>query len=254
MNARSPRLLKAKEFADAAGVTVRTLHLYDRLGLLVPAALTASGYRQYGEREMERLEHILALRFVGFNLEQIKELLQASDPPLAIALRMQRATIARRKQRLETAIAAIDEAQDALARDASADRWGVLRTVIEVFKMRDDWNWTEKFYTEEGRAALAREHANTPQEAVEQGQRDWAALIAEVEAAAARGEDPAGANASALAARWTALLAQFTKGNAEIQTGLNRLWSDTTQWPSDFKRPWSDAADAFIKKARNCES
>ena len=90
MNAPTSKLLRAKEFADAAGVTVRTLHLYDRLGLLAPAALTASGYRQYGEREMERLEHILALRFVGFNLEQIKELLQASDPPLAVALRMQR--------------------------------------------------------------------------------------------------------------------------------------------------------------------
>src|SRR6202035_4303475 len=45
---------RAKEFAEQAGVTVRTLHLYDQMGLLPPAERTESGYRLYGERELER--------------------------------------------------------------------------------------------------------------------------------------------------------------------------------------------------------
>lgn len=76
METATGNLRHIKEFAREAGVTIRTLHLYDRLDLLKPAAVSAAGYRSYGEAEFERLEHILALRFVGFNLEQIKELLQ----------------------------------------------------------------------------------------------------------------------------------------------------------------------------------
>jgi hypothetical protein len=82
---------------------------------------------------------------------------------------------------------------------------------------------------------------------VEQGQRDWTALIAEVEAA--KDEDPASDRAQALARRWRDLVAQFTGGDAGIQKGLNGLWSDPTHWPKGFKKPWSDAADAFIKRA-----
>jgi MerR family transcriptional regulator, thiopeptide resistance regulator len=248
---KAARLRRIKEFAGEAGVTVRTLQFYDRLGLLKPAELSESGYRLYGEAELERLEHILALRFVGFNLDQIKELLGGASRPLVVALRMQRALIARQKRRLESALAAIDEAEAALSRDDS-DVWGTLRTVIEVFKMQNDWDWTKKYYSQEARERLEERLKTTPHETIEQGQRDWSALLADVEEAAAAHVDPASATARALAQRWRDLLALFTQGNAEIQRGLNRIWSDSAHWPSDIKRPWSDEADAFIKKAMDC--
>jgi MerR family transcriptional regulator, thiopeptide resistance regulator len=253
MTTTAARLRRIKEFARDAGVTVRTLHLYDRLDLLKPAALSESGYRLYGESEFERLEQILALRFVGFNLSQIKELLQLSIPPLA-ALRMQREIIARQKRRLESALAAIDEAELALTRDEPADLWKTLRTVIEVFKVQNDWEWTQKYYSQEARQRLEERRSSMPQEEIDAGQRAWTALIAEVEEAASRGVDPSSSQAEALAKRWRDLIGQFTQGSAEIERGLNRLWSDQTHWPSDFKRPWSDAAYAFIKRAMNCES
>ena len=246
------KLRRITEFARDAGVTVRALHLYDQLDLLKPAALTESGYRLYGQAELERLEQILALRFVGFTLEQIKELLGGSTPPLATALRMQRDVIVRRKRRLESALAAIDEAERALAGGEPADLWATLRNVIEVFEVQNDWEWTKKYYSGEALERVEERQRVTPASVVEQGQRDWSALIADVEAAAARGVDPSSDEARALAERWRALLAQFTQGDAEIQGGLNRMWSDSTHWPADFKRPWSDAADAFIKAAMNC--
>jgi DNA-binding transcriptional MerR regulator len=253
MQTERAKLQRVKAFAFDAGVTVRTLHLYDRLGLLKPAAVSESGYRLYGEAELERLEHILALRFIGFNLDQIKELLHGSEPPLLVALRMQREVIARQKRRLESALAAIDEAELALA-DEAADRWQTLRNVIEVFRMQNDYDWTLNYYSEEARQRIEEHQRSTPKEVIEQGQRDWAVLLAEVEEAASRGLDPSSAQAQALAERWRGLLAQFTRGDAEIQRGLNRLWSDPTHGPSDFKRPWSDAAEAFIKNALNCDS
>ena len=75
MKSDATGLLRITAFARTAGVSVRTLHLYDERGLLAPAAISEAGYRLYGESELERLEHILALRFVGFTLDQIQALL-----------------------------------------------------------------------------------------------------------------------------------------------------------------------------------
>ena len=63
------------------------------------------------------------------------------------------------------------------------------------------------------------------------------------------GEDPASERAQALAARWQALIGAFTGGNSEVQKGLNRLYTDQQNWPSTFKKPYSDEAGAFICKA-----
>ncbi|HEX4013280.1 MAG TPA: MerR family transcriptional regulator [Candidatus Cybelea sp.] len=246
-------LRQVKAFADEVGVSVRTLHLYDRLGLLKPAGVTESGYRLYGEGELERLEHILALRFVGLRLEQIKELLGDSPRPLRIALRLQRDVIVRQRQRLDKALAVIEGAQATLAIDTAADRGEVLRKLMEVFKMQNDFQWTQEYYSEEAREAIEERRRAMPSEAIERGQREWAALIADVESAVTQGVDPSDERAAALAARWRALVGSFTQDNAEVASGLNKLWSDQAHWPADFKRPWSDAADAFINEAMGCK-
>lgn len=252
MQATAQNLRAAKQFAKEAGVTVRTLHVYDRLGLLPPAERTHSGYRLYGEAELERLEQILALRFVGFRLEHIKELLQGAKWPLVVALRMQRQIIAQQKRKLDAAAQAIEQAESALIADDSADRWKMLRNIIEALKMENDWSWTQNYYSDEALEKLEKLRSETPKEVIEQGQRDWALLIADVEEAVARNEDPSSEHAQALASRWRGLVGQFTKGDPDVHQGLNRLWSDRTHWPKDFKRPWSDAADAWIKKVMNC--
>ena len=243
------RLYRAKAFAELAGVTVRALHLYDRIGLLPPAQRTAAGYRLYGAAELERLEHIVALRFVGFGLDRIQELLAGRTLPLLPALQLQRQMMAQQQRHLGIAIAAIDQAQRALACGATTDRWETLRTVIEVCKMQQDWSWTDRYYTDEDRAKLADMREGAPSDAAERGQRDWAALIADVEEAAHQGESPSSQRARDLAARWRALVGAFTQGDASISSGLNRLWKNTEHHPEGFKRPWSDEAERFINAA-----
>jgi len=94
------------EFAKRAGVTIRALHHYDRLGLLKPSGHTAAGYRLYTDRDLVRLEQIVALKFIGFSLSQIRELLNQKDLDLVAALRQQRPEseaglrLAQRKQKL----------------------------------------------------------------------------------------------------------------------------------------------------------
>lgn len=249
MEAPRKRLYRAKEFADLAGVSVRTLHHYDGLGLLAPTARTDAGYRLYGDADLERMEQILALRFVGLDLEHIRTLLEGASQPLAVALLAQRNIMREAQRQLQKAIDAIDEAQTALGRGDEDARWRAVQSLIEAFKMKNDHSWTEKYYSPEALDKLAEIRATTSQETIERGQRDWAELIAEVELATQRGEDPTSELARSLAQRWRDLVKQFTRGNASVHEGLNKLYNDPQHWPTDFKRPWSDEADAFIKKA-----
>ena len=241
---RANRLNHAQEFANRTGVTVRTLHHYDRLGLLKPSGRTRAGYRLYSDRDVARLEQIVALKFIGLPLGEIKKLLSGKAVDLATALRIQRGAMQEKRGRIDRAIAAIQRAERMLetSRNGAHD-WDVFAKIIEVINMHDT-EWMKKYYTEEARAALAGR--KVPPELIEQGQRDWAALIQEVEQAAARGADPASAEAQALALRWKRLLEAFSGGNAEVQKGLNRFYDDEANWPATFKKPYSDAAGAFI--------
>ena len=74
----SSRSYRVHEFAELAGVTVKALHHYDRLGLLTPRR-TEAGYRVYAERDLVRLEQIVALKFLGLPLRQIKALLERAN-------------------------------------------------------------------------------------------------------------------------------------------------------------------------------
>lgn len=68
-----------KEFSVIASVTIRTLHYYDKIGLLKPSARAMNGYRVYTEKDLSKLERITSLKFCGFSLLQISFLLKCQD-------------------------------------------------------------------------------------------------------------------------------------------------------------------------------
>jgi DNA-binding transcriptional MerR regulator len=102
--------LQAGEFAKLAGVTVRTLHHYDRLGLLSPGARNAAGYRLYGDNDLARLQHIAALKFLGLPLQRIKSLLAQSPPDLSATLRLKRRLLSDQRSKIDAALLAIESA------------------------------------------------------------------------------------------------------------------------------------------------
>jgi DNA-binding transcriptional MerR regulator len=68
-----------KDMSEATGISIRTLRYYDEIGLLKPTMLSESGYRLYGEQELERLREILFFRNLEIPLLEIKEMLDRSD-------------------------------------------------------------------------------------------------------------------------------------------------------------------------------
>ena len=137
------REFHAQEFAAMAGVTVRALHHYDRIGLLKPRR-TDSGYRVYQIADIERLEQIVALKFLGLPLKQIKTLLDRQPLTLPDALRMQRQVLEDRKRLLDAAIEAIRQAEERLAAGELSDT-AALKKIIEVIEMQNDTYFFKKF-------------------------------------------------------------------------------------------------------------
>ncbi|HXG92651.1 MAG TPA: MerR family transcriptional regulator [Blastocatellia bacterium] len=248
LNNNSRRWYQASEFAELAGVTVRTLHHYDRLGLLKPSGRTSSGYRLYAERDFAQLQQIVTLKFIGFSLKQIKNILDRDTFDLPTALRIQREVIEEKRRRLELASRAIFKAERMLATSDEPD-WEAFAKIVEVINMQNDWEFTKKYYSEEARKKIDERANQMGAESIEQGQRDWAALIQEVETAVREGVDPASNRAQALAARWSALIEGFTGGDPEIAKGLRNLYADQANWPATAQKPYSDEAGAFICRA-----
>ncbi|WP_438433995.1 MerR family transcriptional regulator [Gorillibacterium sp. sgz500922] len=112
------RTYTVKEVTEFAPVTVKALHHYDRIGLLVPGARSEAGYRLYGRAELERLQQILFYRELDFPLEEIKELL-ASEPDRRDILTGQRELLRERMERLERIAAVLDRSLEAIEQGIS---------------------------------------------------------------------------------------------------------------------------------------
>ena len=243
------KLYRVQEFAELAGVTVRALHHYDRLGLLKPQR-TEAGYRLYSLRDFERREQIVALKFLGIPLKQIRTLFRREAPAWPEALRMQRRVLEEKRRLLDSAINAIREAEQATRSGERPDS-AVLKKIIEVIEMQENMDWSKKYYSEEAQARIAERKQLWSPENQERWSGEWSDLFRDVEAAL--GEDPAGAKAQALAARWKKLVEGFTGGDPQITAGLGKMHQDRANWPATAQQrmePFSNKKVwEFIQKA-----
>jgi MerR family transcriptional regulator, thiopeptide resistance regulator len=213
-----------QEFAQRAGVTVKALRHYDRLGLLQPRR-SGSGYRLYSESDYERLERIAALKFLGVPLKQIKAVLDRSGMTLSEALRRQREELEDKRRMLGSAVRAIQDAEQALAsgRAAEAAAW---QRIIEVIAMKNNIEAMKKYYSEEAWLKRKRHYEQWPS-------RDFENLFREI--SESFGEDPAGERAQALKTRWWKRLNDTVTGDPEVQAGALAAWNDREHWPAAMR-------------------
>lgn len=102
-------MYKVKETADLAGVSVRTLHHYDRIGLLQPSETTDAGYRLYDEEDLERLQQILFFKELGLHLADIASILDHPQFQRSRALRRHREFLLAKRQRIDRLLDAVDQ-------------------------------------------------------------------------------------------------------------------------------------------------
>lgn len=170
------------EFARRAGVTVRTLHHYDRLGLLCPSGRSEAGHRLYTDRDLLRLEQILVLKLIGLSLKDARSLLERDNrTALPDVLARQQRVLAIKRLHLDKTIRAIDMAKGALAGDRQPD-WELFTKIIKEIVMQNEESWQEKYFSDDAKARIeSRKHLWSP-ELQERVSREWSALYRDVDA------------------------------------------------------------------------
>jgi DNA-binding transcriptional MerR regulator len=205
--------------AQATGLTVRTLHHWDAIGLLRPAERSAAGHRRYAEADVQRLYRILALRRLGLSLEDVSTALTAQGPDL-------RAAVEGHLARVEAELAAQRELRRRLVGILGAfDRLGgpsadQIIDAIEVMTM------SERYYTPEQREQLAARADALGEDRLRAYEHAWAELIAAFERERVAGTDPADARLRPLAEQWRELIQAFTGGDMGIHASLNRMYAE----------------------------
>jgi DNA-binding transcriptional MerR regulator len=228
----SKQTYRIKEFAALTGVSVRALHHYDRLGLL-EARRATSGYRIYGAEDVAVLEQVVALKFIGISLRDIKRLLRTERRELTGVLSAQRVVLEEKRRRLDLAIAAVCEAQELGGQQLDANR---LKRIIEVIKMQDQRNEWKKQYDALLQGKIDRLKAMSP-EAREQLRGQFAELCREIQGVLE--EEPAAPRAQELAGRWLQLLRAFApRGEVDPQLlKYQAAYLSDGGWPAGAPQP-----------------
>lgn len=216
---RRPPRWRIGELAERTGLSVRALRHYDQLGLLVPSERSLSGYRLYSDSDLRRLYRIVALRQLGMSLEQIAHLLVGPGADLREVIRGQLEALERQRELQERLHARLTSILEALDRQVEPSSEKFIEA-IEVTMM------IEKYYTPDQLEQLKERERQLGPEAIEQAQRDWEELIAEVRREQARGSDPTSPPVLALARRWQELIEQFTGGDPGVRASLTAMYQN----------------------------
>lgn len=218
------------ELARHTGLSVRTLHHYDDIGLLSPAHRTDAGYRLYSSSDVARLQQIKSLRELGFPLQEIRTLLDRADvcPQRVIALHIRRLKEQMELQRELCMRLEMIAAQLSAAEQVSADQF--FRT-MEVMSMMDRM---KSYYTPEQLAALEQRRQDLGEEAIKQVEAEWPELIAQMRAELERGTNPADERVQALARRWKVLVEGFTGGDPGMATSLQTMYKNEPEVGRQF--------------------
>lgn len=210
---------KVGELAKRTGLTVRTLHHYDQIGLLSPSHRTAAGHRLYVDDDVARLQQITSLRSLGFPLEEIRDVLnQKRLSPLQVVqlhadrLREQVKSQQRLVERLDALAAGLREAEA-----VSAEQ--LIQTIEEITMF-------EKYYTPEQLDYLAQRREQVGEERIKEVEAEWPRLMAEVRAEMERGTDPCDPRVQEMARRWKGLVEEFTGGNEGVRQSLGNMYQN----------------------------
>jgi DNA-binding transcriptional MerR regulator len=205
---------KVGELARATGISARTLHYYEQIGLLAPAERTVTGHRLYGEGQIHRLRHIRSLVSLGLPLREIRELLGRPGVSPDSSLRAHRERIRERIRML----------RKLLRRLESLDGASTTEELIEAIKEMEMTDKFKKYYTEEQLKSLAERGREIGEEGMLQAQRDWARLYEDMRRAQRQGLEPGHPRVRALARESRRLIEAFTGGDAGIEASLTNMY------------------------------
>jgi MerR family transcriptional regulator, thiopeptide resistance regulator len=236
------------QVAALAGVTVRTLHHYDDVGLLTPTGRTPAGYRLYDDADLGRLRDVLSYRELGFSLEQVRSILDDPRADPASHLRNQYRLVRERIARLEQVLGHLEKLME-------AQHMGINLTPEEQLEVFGE-NWPGDEYAAEAEQRWGDTDAwrQSQQRTSAMSKDDWLAVKAETEALEAElaaamtgGVAPTDPRAMDLAERHRLAIERFYDVSYEMHRGLAEMYVADPR----FTRHFDDRAPGLAQWLRD---
>ncbi|BBX33506.1 putative transcriptional regulator [Mycolicibacterium mageritense DSM 44476 = CIP 104973] len=217
--------------ATLTGVSVRTLHHYDHIGLVVPSVRTAAGYRGYTDADIERLHLVLVYRSVGLGLDEIRTLLDDVDADVLAHLHRQHRLLCDQAEQLEQKIKAVEELM-------SAHNSGIQLTAEEQVELFGTTAFSEEYAEEaQQRWGDTEEWRQSQERTAKMTKRDWIefkaendALLQALAAGKRSGVEAGSAAANALAARHRANISRFFDCSDDMHMCLARIYVEDERY------------------------
>jgi len=224
------------EVARLAGVTVRTLHHYDDVGLLAPDERSDAGYRLYEHGDLERLQEILFFRELGFGLEAIKAAIDDPGHDRLTALQRQRSLVEAKSAHLHRMIAAIDAAIEAHQRGTTMNEEDMF-DVFGEFDPREYEAEVEERWSGELLDESRRRTSNYDKEQWKKAMAEGEAVTNDFAAAMRAGEPADGDVAMAVAERHRLQIDRwFYPCSYEIQVGLAEMYVSDPRFTATYDK------------------
>jgi DNA-binding transcriptional MerR regulator len=223
-----------KQLADLAGITVRTLHHYDEIGLLPPTRISPGGYRQYDDAAVLRLQQILLYREIGLELLQIKDALDDPAFDMVAALQSHRAVLEQRLGRLHTLIDTVNTTIDHLEGKTTMSNKKQLFQGISK-EQEAEWNREARLTYDPGvmkeSARLWGSYSEAQKQAIfAEGNANAQAITEAMEAGLVTTDE----TVQKLIARWHQHLHYFYTPTLEILRGLGELYVNDPRFKAAF--------------------
>ena len=233
--------MQIKEFAEYTGVSVRTLHYYDEIGLLKPARTdTQTGYRYYDEESVLRMQEILFYRELDFPLKTIKRILSSPHYDKERVLRQQKELLILKKERLERLISAIDSAVKGVDVMKAFDN-----SKFDTYKAEAQEKW--------GRTDAWKEQHKKTRNYTENDWRNTAdgmnCIFGEFAACMGAGDQPGSDAAQALVGRLQRYITEnFYTCTSEILAGLGQMYVLDERFSENINKQGAGTAE-FVSEA-----
>ncbi|MEH7239162.1 MerR family transcriptional regulator [Bacillus sp. JJ1562] len=185
------------QLSKNTGVTVRTLDYYDEIGLIKPSSKTNGGHRLYNEDDVMRLERILALKYMGFTLEQIKDILKNSSSTWQQAIEQQLEMVRREQERLKMLEQALLGVSYSIEIEGKIN-WSIIFKTIQLYQQtpEDILQQYKEYLTEEEMKKIIQMN----EKITEEDSKEWLQIIRDIKNNLEA--DPTSEVAQGLVERW----------------------------------------------------
>lgn len=252
------------EFAKKASVSVRTLRYYDKRGLLVPSQYDETGYKLYSDEDFTKLQSILSLKFLGFSLMEIQDLLSFHPVNLQKRLQQQKAMMIGRRLQIDQIIESIEKIEKSL--QLGKINYELITQLIQVTQMDLKPEWVNQYLSKNDRMTMreiAKESYSRDallkltargwtEDDHKQHLSDYQYFRKTLTKLVTEGYSPDSIEAQELVKYLQDMNKRYSQDDPEIKEGMKKSWEKFNSLPESKKPKMYSIPDperAFIKEA-----